>query len=138
MFTPKKFKFRKQRKGQNYNKAAAPYSINNLNQGVACIVALESGRLTTNQIHACRQTINKLIKRQGKLILNLVTDTPISKKPNEIRMGKGKGNVDHYVKKVPLGTRLFEIECNNKALAEKALKTIQIKLPLNTRILLEF
>jgi large subunit ribosomal protein L16 len=74
------------------------------------------------------------MKKQGRLILNIFPQTPITKKPLEIRMGKGKGNVDHWVYKVKPGMLLLEIESENVSLAIRAIKLIQIRIPLTTQI----
>ena len=81
--------------------------------------------------------MNKILKKTGQIKINIIADTPISKKPIEIRMGKGKGSVDHWIAKVNSGTVIFEIETASKILAVNALKAAQIKLPINTKIIYE-
>ena len=81
--------------------------------------------------------MNKIIKKFGQVKINIIADTPITKKPIEIRMGKGKGAVDHWISKITSGCILFEIETNSKILAVKALKAAQLRLPINTKIVTE-
>jgi len=81
--------------------------------------------------------MNKVLKKEGQIKINVVADTPITRKPIEIRMGKGKGSVDHWVSKVGCGAILFEIETTSKILAIKALKLAQLKLPIKTKIIFE-
>ncbi len=137
LFVPKNTKYRKQRKGKNFNLINKFTSINSLSSGVVGLKAIDSGKLTSNHIFTCRQCINKVIKKAGQLIIKIIADTPVSKKPLEIRMGKGKGNVDHWVSKINSGRILFEIETNSIQLGIKALKIAQLKLPINTKIIQE-
>jgi large subunit ribosomal protein L16 len=94
LFTPKKSKFRKKQKGKKLNTVNRLSSLSKLNFGRLALRSVEAGRLNSKQIIAMRQTINKVIKKNGKLKINVFPDTPFSKKPLEVRMGKGKGNVD--------------------------------------------
>lgn len=137
LFIPKKTKFQKQRKGKNFNLVKSINTINILPHGVIGLKALDSGIIKTNHLNACRQCMNKIMKKEGQVKINLITDIPVSKKPIEIRMGKGKGAVDHWVSKVTSGTILFEIETKSNILAFKALKAAQLKLPINTKIIFE-
>jgi large subunit ribosomal protein L16 len=95
LFTPKKTKFKKKQKGKMLNTINKLNSLNKLNFGRLALKSVATGRLSSNQISSFRQTINKVIKKRGKLKINIFPDTQISKKPLEVRMGKGKGNVDH-------------------------------------------
>lgn len=137
LFTPKKTKYPKQQKGKNFNIINKIQFLEKLPHGTIGLKAIESGRITTNHLNACRQTMTKIIKKEGQVKINLLADTPISTKPIEIRMGKGKGNVDHWISKVNTGTLMFEIETTSKILGIKALKAAQIKLPINTKIIFE-
>ncbi len=137
LFIPKKTKFKKQQKGKNFNIINKLNYIDNLKNGIIGLKAISSGRLTSDHIFTCRQCINKVIKKSGRLIINIIADTPISKKPLEIRMGKGKGAVDCWISKINVGKILFEIETNSTSLAIKALKTAQLRLPINTKIIYE-
>lgn len=137
LFTPKKTKFRKQQKGKKFNMINKIETLETLKHGIIGLKILDSGRITANHIIACRQCMNKIMKKAGQIRINILADTPITKKPIEIRMGKGKGAVDHWISKVSSGTVIFEIETTSKILAIKALKAAQIKLPLNTKIITE-
>lgn len=136
MFIPKKTKYKKQQKGKNFKKI----KINSLTiinkSGKLFLKALEPGRLASTHLISCKQTINKVIKKQGLLNVLVFADTPISKKPTEIRMGKGKGAVNSWVARVKPGTVLFEITTAHKLLGLKALKLVQNKLPINTKIII--
>lgn len=134
MFVPKKMKFRKQQKGRCFRKispctlafAGKPYCVR--------LKALEAGRLSSKNIVACRQTISRIIKKFGLLNILILADTPISRKPLEVRMGKGKGSVDFWACKVKPGMVLFEIRSQVKALGIKAFKLVQKKIGLFTKI----
>jgi large subunit ribosomal protein L16 len=134
-FTPRKTKFRKQQKGKNFNKVTKLIgSITKVTFGSLGLKTLYFGRVTSKQIETLRQTLNKILKKQGKIKINLFAHTPITKKPIEIRMGKGKGNVDHWVSKTKVGDNICEIETTNRVLAIKALKIAQYKFPIKTKI----
>jgi large subunit ribosomal protein L16 len=132
---PRKTKFKKQQKGKAFNRinstSIEPYS---LKFGSIGLKALTSGRVTAKQIESVRQSISKIIKKQGHLRINVFPDTPISKKPIEVRMGKGKGAVDHWVFKVKPGFILYEIETAYTSLAIKALESGKIRLPIQSKI----
>jgi large subunit ribosomal protein L16 len=134
LFTPKKTKFKKKQKGKMLNTINKLNSLNKLNFGRLALKSVATGRLSSNQISSFRQTINKVIKKRGKLKINIFPDTQISKKPLEVRMGKGKGNVDHWVFKVKSGVILCEIEITSYLIGLKALKLAQFKIPLKTKI----
>jgi large subunit ribosomal protein L16 len=137
LFIPKNTKYRKQQKGKKFNIINKTVAIDGLKHGTVGLKALDSGRVSSNHIFACRQSMNKIMKKFGQVKINIIADTPISKKPIEIRMGKGKGAVDHWISKVNTGSILFEIETNSKILAIKALKAAQLRLPINTKIVTE-
>jgi large subunit ribosomal protein L16 len=136
MFIPKRTKYKKQQKGKNFNRVTTVYNINKFNLGSICLKSIDSGRLNSKQIESMRQSIQKIIKKSGRLIVNIFPDTPISKKPVEVRMGKGKGNVDHWIFKVKSGIVLCEIETSNPILGLKALQAAQFRLPIKTKIIL--
>lgn len=137
LFIPKKTKFSKQQKGKKFNIINKIETIDNLKHGIVGLKAIDCGRIKSSHLVACRQSMNKILKKAGQIKINIVADTPITKKPIEIRMGKGKGSVDHWISKVNSGTTIFEIETSSKILAIKALKAAQIKLPINTKIITE-
>ena len=133
LFIPKNSKFKKQQKGRSFRKIKStvkPFTI----LGSVGLKALTFGRVNSKQLITIKQSINKVIKKLGRLHLHIFSQTPISKKPKEIRMGKGKGAVDHYIAKIKPGTLICEIKTDFKALSIKALKSAQIRLPIRTRI----
>lgn len=135
MFTPKRTKFKKQQKGKLFNKIKTRITNIYTKRNQVVLKAITSGRIYSKQLVATRQTINKVIKKYGKLNVCVFADTPITKKPTEIRMGKGKGAVDSWVCKVKSGSILFKIDASLKILAIKAFKLIQNKLPIRTKII---
>ena len=136
LLSPRRFKYRKQQKGKPVNKISVNSKDNKkLMFGSIGLKSLESGRLTAKQIQSVRQVINKKIKKIGRLKVNVFPQVPVSKKPVEVRMGKGKGNVDHWVFKVKAGVVLYEIETNSILTSIKALELSQRRLPLKTKII---
>ena len=129
---PKKRKYKKAQKGRlkQFN-----FKINKISFGNLALQALESGYISAKQIEAARQSINRKIKRKGKIWIKIFPNYPITKKPTEVRMGKGKGSVSHWSSKVKAGTILFEIAGINFKKAVAALSTGGAKLPLKTKIL---
>lgn len=136
-YIPKKTKYKKQQKGKKFNVISSLNTLETIKNGSIALKSIDTGRIKATQLISCKQTINKIIKKIGKLKVNIIADTPITKKPLEIRMGKGKGAVDHWIAKIKSGIILFEIETSAKLLAIKALKTAQLKLPLRTKIIFE-
>ena len=132
MFTPKNFKFRKQQKGKNFSKIFSSH----LNPQINCIKlkTLGFGRLTSNQLKALKQTINKIIKKRGRVIFKIFPQTPMTKKPTEVRMGKGKGAFSHWIAKVKPGTTICYIESEFLLLTRKALEYAKNRLPIKTKI----
>ena len=128
---PKKSKYKKVRKSKlsKYN-----YKINKLNFGSIGLKACESGLISSSQLEAARQAITRKMKRKGKLWLKIFPSTPITKKPLETRMGKGKGILSHWSARVRGGTILFELYGVSNNLAINAFKTGSSKLPVKTRI----
>ena len=132
MLIPKKVKYRKQQKGRMRGKA---YRGCNLNFGDFAIQAVDCGRLTSRQIEAGRIAISRCIKRGGKLWIRVFPDKPITKKPLETRMGKGKGNPEEWVATIKPGRIIYEMEGVEAAMAIKALTLAKHKLPVRTKIL---
>jgi len=137
LYTPKKIKYNKSQKGRSPNKISKVYNLNPLKFGSVGLSVLESGRISSTQLSALRQTLNKHIKKNGRIFLNIFPHTPITKKPVKVRMGKGKGNVDHYIFKVKPGTIICEIECKSLDLAKRAIMQGMTKVPLATKIIFE-
>ena len=132
MFTgPKQTKYKKTRKGKLLK---YEFKTNNLKFGTIGLKAIESGMLNAKQIEAARQAIVRKIKRKGKIWIRIFPDTPITSKPTGIRMGKGKGQVSHWVARVRGGTVLFEVCGVNFSLVSEALQTGGAKLPIKTKI----
>lgn len=129
MLQPKRTKFRKQMKGRNRGLAQ---SGNKVSFGEFGLKATGRGRITARQIEAARRTITRTVKRGGKLWIRVFPDKPISKKPLEVRMGKGKGNVEYWVAQIQPGRMLYEIEGVNEELAREAFSLAAAKLPVQT------
>ena len=129
MLQPKRTKFRKQHKGRNRGLAQ---SGNKVSFGEFGLKATGRGRLTARQIEAARRTITRTVKRGGKLWIRVFPDKPISKKPLEVRMGKGKGNVEYWVAQIQPGRMLYEIEGVSEELAREAFALASAKLPMGT------
>lgn len=128
---PKKIKFKKVKKGKLN---LLEFKANKLNFGEIGLKTEESGMINARQIEAARRAITKKTKRKGKLWIRIFPDLPITSKPNESRMGKGKGSVDYWVARVKGGTTLFELCGIPDYIAIEALKSGSSKLPLKTRI----
>jgi large subunit ribosomal protein L16 len=130
MLMPKKVKFRKQQKGKRRGKA---WRGSSLSFGEYGLKVMECGYITDRQIEASRIAMTRFIKRGGKIWLRLFPDKPITKKPAEVRMGSGKGPLDHWVAVVRPGKILFEMEGVTPQMAEEAMRLAAHKLPLKTR-----
>ena len=129
MLQPKRTKYRKQQKGRNRGLASRG---NRVSFGDYGLKAVGRGRITSRQIEAARRAITRHIKRGGKIWIRIFPDVPISSKPLEVRMGKGKGNVDHWVAKIQPGTVLYEMEGVTEELAREAFRLAANKLPIKT------
>lgn len=129
MLQPKRTKFRKQQKGRNHGMATRGSSVCFGSFGLKAIVR---GQLTARQIEAARRTISRHSKRGGKLWIRVFPDKPITKKPLEVRQGKGKGNVEYWVALIKPGQVLFEIEGVSEEIAREAFKLASAKLPVST------
>jgi len=129
MLQPKRTKFRKQHKGRNNGTAVRGSSVSFGDFGLKSV---ERGRLTARQIESARRTITRHVKRGGKIWIRVFPDKPITKKPLEVRMGKGKGSVEYWVAQVKPGTMLYEIQGVSEELAREAFALGAAKLPLKT------
>jgi large subunit ribosomal protein L16 len=127
-------KFRKKQKGRIRGQAQRG---NTLTFGDYGLVAAEGGSITSRQIEAARVAMTRKTKRGGQVWIKIFPDTPVSKKPAEVRMGKGKGSVDHYVAKVKPGRVLYEITGIESVLAKEALELAAAKLPIKTSLLIK-
>ena len=129
MLMPKKVKYRKQQKGKRRGKA---WRGSSLSFGEYGLKVMECGYITDRQIEASRIAMTRFIKRGGKIWLRLFPDKPITKKPAEVRMGSGKGALDHWVAVVRPGKILFEMEGVSSEMAREAMRLAAHKLPLKT------
>jgi large subunit ribosomal protein L16 len=135
LYIPNNFKYKKQQKGKSFCRINKNVDFLQLKYGSIGLKALTCGRLTSKEIKTAHQLLNKKLKRRGFIKVNVYPQNSISKKPLEIRMGKGKGNVDHWVFNVRPGMILFEVETEFRALVMKALKLVQIRLSVDTKII---
>ncbi len=129
MLQPKRTKFRKQQKGRNRGLAGVG---NRVSFGEYGLKAVGRGRLNSRQIEAARRTITRHVRRGGQLWIRVFPDKPISKKPLEVRMGKGKGAVEYWVAQIQPGRVLYEIEGISEELAREAFRLAAAKLPVQT------
>ena len=130
MLQPKRTKFRKLFKGRIHGQAKG---VSDLNFGSYGLKAIEPERITSRQIEAARRAMTRHMKRQGRVWIRIYPDTPITAKPIEVRMGKGKGSVDRWAAKVKPGRIMFEIDGVTDAVAREALRLAAMKLPVKTR-----
>ena len=131
MLQPKRLKYRKQQKGRNKGLAHRGSSIA---FGTFGLKAITAGRLTDRQIEAARVAMTRHMKREGNVWIRIFSDKPITAKPAEVRMGKGKGALDHYVAVIKPGVIMFEMEGVPYKLAEEAFSLAAQKLPVQTKI----
>ena len=129
MLQPKRTKFRKQFKGRNRGLASTGSKVSFGEYGLK---AVGRGRITARQIEAARRAMTRHIKRGGKIWIRGFPDVPVSKKPLEVRMGKGKGNVEYWVCKIQPGRVLYEMEGVNEGIAREAFRLAAAKLPFKT------
>jgi len=129
MLAPKRIKFRKSQRGRLKGNDETG---NKVSFGEFGLMAVSSGRLTARQIEAARVSINRRVKRGGKLWIRIFPHMPITKKPAETRMGKGKGNPEFWVSEVRPGRVLFEMAGIEEEAAKKALEMAAFKLPIKT------
>jgi large subunit ribosomal protein L16 len=130
MLQPKRTKFRKQHKGRIHGEAKGGFE---LNFGSFGLKATEPERITARQIEAARRALTRHMKRQGRVWIRVFPDVPVSSKPTEVRMGKGKGSVDYWAAKVKPGRIMFEIDGVSEQTAREALRLAAMKLPIKTR-----
>ncbi|MGF1446905.1 MAG: 50S ribosomal protein L16 [Pikeienuella sp.] len=131
MMQPKRTKFRKAHKGRIRGEAKGGTS---LNFGSFGLKADEPERITARQIEAARRAMNRFMKRQGRIWIRIFPDLPVTQKPTEVRMGKGKGSVEYWAAKVKPGRVMFEIDGVSEPVAKEALRLGAMKLPVKCRI----
>ncbi len=129
MLQPNKTKYRKQQKGRNRGLAV---NGNKVSFGEFGLKATTRGRITSRQIEAARRAMTRYVKRRGKIWIRIFPDKPITKKPLEVRQGKGKGNVEYWVALIKPGKMLYEIEGVPEDIAREAFKLAGSKLPIRT------
>jgi len=131
MLQPKRTKFRKMFKGRIKGQAKGGADLNFGSYGLK---ALEPERITSRQIESARRAITRHMKRQGRIWIRIFPDVPVTKKPTEVRMGKGKGSVEFWAAKVKPGRIMFEIDGVGEPVAKEALRLAAMKLPVKCRI----
>ena len=131
MLSPKKTKFRKQFKGRIHGTSKGNYA---LNYGSFGLKAMEPERVTSRQIEAARKAITRYLKRAGRMWIRIFPDKPVTARPAETRMGKGKGSLDHWVSVIKPGRILFEVDGVTREEAEHAFRDAGHKLPIKTKI----
>jgi large subunit ribosomal protein L16 len=130
MLQPKRTKYRKQQKGRN---DGLDYRGSTVAFGSVALKAVTGGRLTNRQIEAARIAMTRYMKREGKVWIRIFPDKPITAKPQEVRMGKGKGSLDHWVAQIKPGRIMFELDGVPYAIAAEALRLAAQKLPVMTK-----
>lgn len=132
MLLPSKTKYRKVRKGKNDGVATRG---NYLAFGDYGLQAVDNERITSRQIEASRTTMSRYIKRGGKIWIRIFPHTPVTRKPQDVKMGSGKGNPEFFVAKVKAGTVLFELQGVDEATAREAMRLAGHKLPVKTKFI---
>ena len=130
MLSPKRTKFRKQHKGRIKGEAKGGFDLNFGSYGLK---AAEPERITARQIEAARRAMTRHMKRQGRVWIRIFPDMPVTQKPTEVRMGKGKGSVEYWAAKVKPGRVMFEIDGVSEPVAKEALRLAAMKLPVKCR-----
>jgi large subunit ribosomal protein L16 len=133
MLQPKRTKFRKMQKGRIKGVAKGGYT---LNFGAYGLKALEPERITARQIEAARRAMTRHMKRAGRVWIRIFPDVPVSKKPTEVRMGKGKGSPEYWAARVKPGRIMFEIDGVSREVALEAMRLAAAKLPIKCRVVM--
>lgn len=133
MLQPRRTKYRKQQKGRNKGLA---YKGSSIDFGSFGLKTLDASRITNRQIEAARIAMTRYMKREGKVWIRIFPDKPITAKPQEVRMGKGKGALDHWVAEVKPGRVLFELDGVSVPVAQEALRLAAEKLPVRTKFVI--
>ncbi len=133
MLQPRRTKYRKQQKGRN---KGLSYKGSSIDFGSFGLKTLDASRITNRQIEAARIAMTRYMKREGKVWIRIFPDKPITAKPQEVRMGKGKGALDHWVAEVKPGRVLFELDGVPVPVAQEALRLAAEKLPVRTKFVI--
>jgi len=131
MLQPKRTKFRKVHKGRIHGEAKGGTSLNFGSYGLKSI---EPERITARQIEAARRAMTRHMQRQGRVWIRIFPDIPVTSKPTEVRMGKGKGSVDYWAARIKPGRIMFEIDGVTDSVAREALRLAAMKLPVKCRV----
>ncbi len=131
MLSPKRTKFRKAHKGRIHGNAKGGTELNFGGYGLK---ALEPGRITARQIEAARRALTRHIKRQGKVWIRIFPDVPVSAKPAEVRMGKGKGSTEYWAARVKPGRIMFEMDGVDGVIAREAFELAAAKMPIKCKV----
>ena len=131
MLQPKKTKYRKAHKGRIKGVASSATTLNN---GTFGLKAIEADRVTARQIEAARVAMTRFMKRTGRVWVRIFPDVPVSKKPTEVRMGKGKGSTEFWACRVKPGKILFEVDGVSHTIAVEAFSRASSKLPIKTKV----
>jgi large subunit ribosomal protein L16 len=134
MLMPSRTKFRKVRKGRIRGPAT---TSNTISFGQYALQSLDNERITSRQIEAARQAMSRYTKRGGKIWIRIFPHTPVTKKPQDVKMGSGKGNPEFFVAKVHSGTVMFEMQGVSEEVAREAMRLASHKLPVKTRFLVK-
>jgi large subunit ribosomal protein L16 len=132
MLLPKKTKYRKVRKGKNAGRATRGQYVSFGDFGLQ---AQSNERITSRQIEASRQAMTRYIKRGGKIWIRIFPHTPVTRKPQDVKMGSGKGNPEFFVAKVKAGTVMFEMKGVDESVAREAMRLAAHKLPVKTKFI---
>jgi large subunit ribosomal protein L16 len=135
MLMPNRTKFRKVRKGKIHGGRAT--SLNELAYGRYGLISLNSERISSRQIEAGRQAMTRYVKRGGHIWIRIFPHTPVSRKPQDVKMGSGKGNPEFFVAKVKPGSVLFEMDGVTEEVAREAMRLASHKLPIQTRFIVK-
>lgn len=135
MLMPSRTKYRKVRKGRVHGGTAT--SLNYLAHGRYGLVSQQSDRITSRQIEAARQAMTRYIKRGGQIWIRIFPHTPVTRKPQDVKMGSGKGNPEFFVAKVKPGTIMFEMDGVSEEVAREAMRLASHKLPVRTNFLVK-
>ena len=135
MLQPKRTKFRKQHKGRIHGNAKGGYEIN---FGNYALKAIEPDRVNARQIEAARRALTRHMKRQGRVWIRIFPEVPVTAKPIEVRMGKGKGSPEYFACRVKPGRILFEVDGVSEQIAKEALYKASAKLPIKTKTIKRF
>ena len=129
---PGKTKYRKAQKGRIHGKSS---TATRLNYGTYGLKAIKAGRISARQIEAARRALTRFMKRTGRVWIRIFPDIPVSKKPTEVRMGKGKGSVEYWMCRVKPGRIMFEVDGITLDVAKQALDRASAKLPIKTKMI---